>query len=581
MFFLSPVPEEGLVEIPDTMAGDPAFDLVRNNPAEWKKLRCRHDFEYWCLTCCRIKHKITGRDVPFRLNNPQRRVAAMLEEDRLAGRPIRLIMLKARQWGGSTLVLAYMAWIQSVHCRNWNSVICSQCKDTSATIRRMYSKILDEYPLELWDGDSAPRLRSFEGSRNVQEIAGRGCTLAIASMENPNAARGSDIALAHLSEVAFWKKTARKSPEDVVRAICSSVGNMPLTMIVMESTANGVGNFFHSEWLRCRDGKGDKRAVFVPWYEIEMYRQYPDDPVEFEKSLDEYERMLRDRFGCDLQQICWYRAQSAKFASRRQMMAEFPTTDDEAFENTGRNVFGKEHVEALRRGCREPLAVGEVVVDSFICKDLHPVLRNANPHNILSRISREKRMTNYCFVEDSAGLLKVWEKPVDRGRYVVAVDIGGRSEGADYSVIAVLRADVEKPVVVAQWRGHIDHDILARKAHDIGCYYNEALLAVESNTLETIGAGMYIFDYLKNCYPRLYYRGSGKPGFHTNSATKGKIVTGLMAAVRTGAYIERCADACNEMAVFEQDLKGSFSAKEGFHDDILITRAIALSMINS
>lgn len=62
------------------------------------------DFQTWCETCCTIKDKLTGRDIPFKLNAPQRRVLAILEADRLAGRPIRLIMLKARQWGGSTLI---------------------------------------------------------------------------------------------------------------------------------------------------------------------------------------------------------------------------------------------------------------------------------------------------------------------------------------------------------------------------------------------------------------------------------------------------------------------------------------------
>jgi len=59
---------------------------------------------------------------------------------RTAGKPIRLILLKARQWGGSTLVQIYMAWIQLVHCRNWNSVICAHLKESAANIKGMYSK---------------------------------------------------------------------------------------------------------------------------------------------------------------------------------------------------------------------------------------------------------------------------------------------------------------------------------------------------------------------------------------------------------------------------------------------------------
>ena len=92
---------DGTCRLPATMLDDPDYHRVTTR-ADWQRLRCRHDFEYWCVTCVRIKDKMSGRDIPFRLNAPQRRVAAMLEEDRVAGRPLRLIMLKARQWGGST-----------------------------------------------------------------------------------------------------------------------------------------------------------------------------------------------------------------------------------------------------------------------------------------------------------------------------------------------------------------------------------------------------------------------------------------------------------------------------------------------
>ena len=559
--YLSPIPDEGLVDIPDSMVDDPAFPLVINNPVSWKKLRCRHDFEYWCRTCCIIKHKTLGKDVPFILNAPQRRVARMLEEDRLARRPIRLIMLKARQWGGSTLIQAYMAWIQSCHCRNWNSIICSQVKDTSSTIRGMYTKILDNYPRELWEGDAPPRLKSFERSENVREIAGRGCRITVASIENLNSVRGSDFALAHLSEVAFWRPTASRSPEDLIRAVCGSVALAPDTLVVMESTANGSGNYFHREWMRCRDGHGDKRAVFVPWYEIEIYSLPPDDPEAFEASLNPYEQMLRDVHGCSPAQINWYRNKLREYPSPREMMAEFPTTDLEAFANTGTSLFASEHVETLRKDCSAPYVIGEV-----------------GPVGLTHSAVYGSAVDTPHFTPDSAGRLKVWSMPEPEGDYVMAVDIGGRTNRADWSVIAVMRIDLERPEVVAQWRGHVDHDILANRAFAIGIFYNEALLAVESNSLEHSGAGMFILERLRRFYPRLYFRSPGHPGFHTNSASKGMIITGLMAAVRDAAYIERDNDACDEMLSYEQTESGGFAAKPGAHDDILMTRAIALSI---
>ena len=87
----------------------------------WKhyiKIRIKYDFEFWAVMFVRIKNKMGDGDIPFKLNRPQRRLLAEMEEMRIKGKPIRIILLKARQWGGSTLVQIYMAWIQLVHRRN-------------------------------------------------------------------------------------------------------------------------------------------------------------------------------------------------------------------------------------------------------------------------------------------------------------------------------------------------------------------------------------------------------------------------------------------------------------------------------
>lgn len=66
------------------------------------RLRMLHDFPYWAATRAYIKDKRGGDDVLFRLNRPQRKFVERLERMRVEGRPIRLILLKARQWGGRT-----------------------------------------------------------------------------------------------------------------------------------------------------------------------------------------------------------------------------------------------------------------------------------------------------------------------------------------------------------------------------------------------------------------------------------------------------------------------------------------------
>ena len=575
-------PTNGLtVAVPSEMLDDPDYTPCMMG-TEWRKLRCRHDFEYWAATCATIRDKVTGQDSPFILNAPQRRIAAMLEEQRRAGKPIRLIMLKARQWGGSTLIQMYMAWIQLCHRINWHSLICAHVKDSASNIRAMYTKLLDSYPMSVWGEGEPPRFSAFERSQNTRLIDGRGCRVTLGSSENPEAVRGADYAMAHLSEVAFWSDTRTRSPEDLIRAVCGSIVRHPFTLIVMESTANGVGNYFHTEWLRATSPEGsDKQSAFVPWHEIPIYTEPVTDckVLELWKSLDDYELNLWNQ-GLTLEQIKWYHNKRREYPVHQMMMAEYPGSDVEAFANTGHGVFAMADLERLRLSCRDADFRGELVGES--------------PHGFGAL--RQLRL-----VPDPQGSLEVWKlpetRPVMRDRYVVAVDVGGRSASSDWSVIAVIdRAPMlsgGSPEVVAQWRGHIDHDLLAWKSAALATWYCEALLVIESNTLESEasdtstegGSGECLLSRIGRAYNNMYRRvapdtisamPSNRIGFHTNRATKSLAISELIARVRDGTYIERSHRAIDEMAMYQLRPNGTYEAARGHHDDLLMTRAIAL-----
>ena len=513
------------------------------------------DFEYWAATTVTIRDKTTGRNVPFILNRAQRRVLTVLEDMRLNDEPIRLILLKARQWGGSTLIQLYFSWIQLMHRRNWHSAICAHVKDAARNIRGMYSALLENYPDWVCaNADEKPRFIPFQGSQNVRVIHGRDCRVTIASAENQESVRGSDLAMAHMSEVAFWKATPKHDPEDFLRAVCSSVPMVPYSLVAIESTANGVGNFFHNEWLRATAGVSDKKPVFVPWYEIDIYSLPVKSPEALWSSLTDYERRLWDEHGCTLEQINWYRRKLAEYPKPELMHAEFPTTADEAFVSSDANVFANADIERLRSGCLKPRK-------GFLSTSRH-------------------------FVAQTNGQLSLWHEPGEHEAYVVTVDVGGRSAKSDWSVIAVMAAGT-KPEVVAQWRGHTDHDLLAKQAMEIARWYNNALLVIESNTLETAddsSSADSVLQYVAMNYTNVYRRTRsrlGVPqspgiGFHTNRHTKSLIIDELIRAVREGAYVERDNGACNELATYCRFPNGSYGARRGCHDDILMTRAIAL-----
>jgi hypothetical protein len=179
-----------------------------------------------------------------------------------------------------------------------------------------------------------------------------------------------------------------------------------------------------------------------------------------------------------------------------------------------------------------------------------------------------------------------------RDRYVVTVDVGGTSNKADYSCIVVAdRAampDGGVPEIAACWHGHIEHDKLAWKAVEIARAYDNALLVIEANTLETEGTEGNNFEYILNeisgKYSNLYCRTSlqevkqGRPrrwGFHTNSSTKPMVINFLIKALRDGLYIERCIETTYELDLYEYKENGKeMGAIEGNHDDRVMATAI-------
>jgi len=556
------VPRTVLDRHPDYLAMD---DVSRD------RARIEEDFEFWCVRCVTIKDKLSGRNVPLVLNRPQRRLVAVMEGQRTSGCPVRIILLKARQWGGSTLVQMYMAWMQLVRHTGWNSLICGHLQATSKSIKRMYNLLLRHYPRELLDAaddTDVPRFAKLEGQPNVQQIAARDCLVLTGSSRSEDAARGYDIAMAHLSEVAFWQDSAMHSPDDLIRSVGGSVALKPETVIVLESTANGVGDYFHDEWLRAELGRSDKAPVFVPWHEIDIYTLAVDDPSALWQEMDEYEHTLW-KDGCTLEQINWYHSKRKEYRCHELMMAEYPSNANEAFTMNGHCPFAHEHLDELEKGCHvPPVLVGDIQADGESCNGARRNIR---------------------LVTASNGLLKVWERPEKGGpvavRYCVVVDVGGRSDDSDYSVIAVWRQrTASRPAtIVAQWRGHIDHDQLGWKSMQLAIYYNEAPLVIESNTLTNeaarAGESEYILERVHRFYGFVYKRDGKRLGFHTNVKTKREAITALIRALRDGTYVERDIEAVNEMRDYQVH-NSRYEARAGKHDDILMTRAIGLLVMD-
>ncbi|MFI3263279.1 MAG: terminase, partial [Rikenellaceae bacterium] len=433
-------------------------------------------------------------------------------------------------------------------------------------------------------GGSKVTFSNFEGSTKNKKIKERDCIIYLASMQKPDALRSADVMMAHLSEVGLWKETEGKKPEDLVQSIAGTVPLEPYSMIVMESTAKGVGNFFHREWQKANSGESGYTPVFVAWYEIEMYQKpfaSDDERLEFILSMTDKEHYCFE-LGATLEAINWYR--NKKYTDSYddwRMGCEFPTTPEEAFQSTGKRAHSPSYVGRMRKFCMPPLYKGDIFASAEYGKEA---------------------LVDLKFEQVNNGFIWLWALPDTSinvtHRYVVSMDIGGRTDSADWSVISIIDrywlsdGGVEECIGTARF--HLDQDLAIWKATQIARFYNNALLVVEANSLNSKGTEgdhtLTILDEIRNYYDNIYYRIDTQRlkenlpvryGFHTNRSTKTDLVNQMNKRFREMLHIERDHRALDEADYYEIKQNGSYGAVDGGHDDIYMSRAIGLKASDS
>lgn len=589
------------------------------------RIRGEEDPAFVFAVIYKIVDKEEGTVVPFVLNYPQRKLLELQEKMRRERRPIRIIMPKARQFGGSTETQLYGKWIQDFKHTRWNMAIMAHQTAASIRIRAMYDLALEHQPG--WSvGLMGRRLKSapFKSSQtdfivktNMGEEV-RGNVTSVASYENYDASRSANLKIAHLSEVAYWKETEQKKPEGVLSSLNGTIGNKPDTMIVMESSGRVVGDFFYDMYQEAKnpDIPSAWEPLFITYFMIELYRmelvngQHWRDSrrsAEYKTAARDFAKWLLEnkdnpnnpkgyresgKFfwsqwmkGASFEAINWYREKRNEFRTHSYFATEFPCDDVECFMAAGNLVFDKYSVDAMRQTMqKEPVFVGNIVGDEE---------------------KGDKAISTAHLVDrvDDGQILRIWHKPdclQVNYRYVVSVDIGGKGRNSDFTVMTVIdRFPMMlggKPEVVARWRGHIRFDLLAWKAAQLAHYYDDALLVIEKNTadtkkdlVETEGdhSGT-IIDEIADYYPNMYIRETSVDqvtkkvtniyGFHTNVQTKEYVIDNFVAYVEDMLYNEPDKQAFDEMLIYERDEDGKLGNVKGKnnHDDIVMSTGIGL-----
>ena len=499
-----------------------------------------------------------GEIIPFEWNAPQERLYSEIKQQVDAGLPVRLVVLKARQEGISTMTES-LIFHRTATQFNTDSLIIAHQEDATANLFRMSKLFYEELPKPLkpmLKASNAQELLFENPTRRAddkQRRPGLRSRIRCVTAGGKGIGRSDTVRNLHASEVAFWGNKT----EEIWLGVMQAVPSEPGTMVIVESTANGF-NWFKNFWDAAVSGENDFIPVFFAWFEHLEYRK-PVPPC-FEAT--EEELTLIEQFHVDNEQIAWRRwcIKNNCNGDLEKFRQEYPATPDEAFIFSGSPVFDNEIIIKQRERVRgiQPAQCGEF--------DYEVVYSEA-----LSFIE----LRGIKFIEQGGGCIKIYEPPVPGRPYVIGGDTAG--EGSDWFVAAVL--DNTTGRLVAVLRRQYNEDQYARQVYCLGKHYNDALVAIEANYTT------YPISILQQMgYPRQYVRQrvdtytgqlTESYGFRTDLKTRPVIIAELVKVMREAPELVGDMEALGEMLTFVKDERGRPAALEGEHDDIVMALAIA------
>lgn len=514
------------------------------------------------------------------INWPQRLLVDLVSRNITEGRQTRVIILKARQLGFSTITEALQFALAMRHDHFRGKVVTHE---TSANehILSMTQNYFDTYPYADFyrqANKSATKLRWLPNDSRIGVITAK----------NLAGGRSTTTHFLHGSEVAFWPDAGT-----LMASLGPAIPKTAFSFVILESTANGIGNWYETTWNDAVAGQNDYTPIFIPWqvhdeYTAEHIGVAPVDPKR--TPLDDEEERLYRQFTSarmddecrtilarvvdddELDRLC--APMSKKEALSRLAWRRYIIRNELAKRKDGTNpvdLFKQEYPDCPRVAF---LSTGSNVFPLPFLEQTY-VSAGSDVGDVANRGGR------HHFQRAVTGPLEVWKLPTRGERYIVAGDPTFTVRG-DYGCIQVLNRRTWEQV--ARYRAKIDPLALGRKMCELGRWYNDALLVPETNKDGSGTIGVILgLDY-PNVWQRqtsdqdANYAGS-KYGWFTNTRTKIEALGTLKSLVIDGSLTIHDAHTFREMKNYVDLGMGQYGNANGEeNDDTVMSLAIAVTV---
>ena len=299
--------------------------------------RFKEDFIFYAKHNLFIVNK-HGDIAKFKLNRAQLYLHKCLEDQKKKIGRVRAIILKGRQQGCSTYVGARYFW-SIVHNQGQQAYIVSHDTKSTKALFTMTSRFYNKLPVHI-------RPSCSQDTQNTLKFDKLESGYVIGTAGSKSAGRSFTAQYVHGSEVAFWPNGG-----EIARGLLQAVPELPNTEIILESTSDGMSNYFHTQWELAEEGKSDFQAIFIPWF---WQPEYSTPPIE-DFILNAEELELKRLYGLEDSQLFWRRRKIAQLESDGsdgvwQFKKEYPNNALEAFTVKDTSAFIKyQHVIAAQK----------------------------------------------------------------------------------------------------------------------------------------------------------------------------------------------------------------------------------------
>lgn len=489
--------------------------------------------------------------VKFDLNDAQLEIDELMQRNRFVN------VLKARQAGISTFVLA-RALYRALTRENENILIVSYKSDSAKALFEKLKQMNDYIPR-----DKYPNLFAKVRRDNRDELVfTNGSKIKSVTAGNKDVGRGSTYTYIHLSEYAFYA-----NQEKQLLSVEQSLAKGENSQLTIESTSNGTGNHHYRLSMHGLKNKSKYVAYFVPFYHKLYAKQFAHDyqeAVEWYKAnhggkkltradLDDEETALHE-LGATLTCLTWRRWKMLDMESESDFYQEYPSNPLESFISTGNAVFNQTKVLNRLTYANEPIDKREV--------------RSNLPESIRQWASKGIVLFDY---------------PQRTKKYYFGIDTASGSGGNNDSS-TIIGFDNDGQQVLSFESNKIAVYQFAELIDVLGRYYNYAFLVVERNSY-----GLPVIERLRkdmgyeNMYKQKMFDERGKKklqlGWTTTQGNKAIFVSDMKEQFEKGLINIECKQLLQQMQMFVEN-SGKMGNKRGNteknHDDLVIAAALAI-----